>query len=113
MRRKIDIEFADKKYTVAPTFAVIEKIEQKFDLMSYLRSVQAYRVRVKDVAWILYCAITESGDDIQYPYIGDLVLSDFDGATVAATDIVTEAISAGPEKKSKKKAGAVSQDIQG
>ena len=113
MKRKIDIEFAGKKYTVSPTFAVIEKIEQKFDLMSFLRSVQGYRARVKDVAWILYCAITESGEEVQYPEIGELSLSDFDGATVAATEIVTEAVSAGPEKKSKKKAEEVNQDTPG
>ena len=108
MRRKISISFDGKTYYVTPNFAVVERIEQRFDFMSFLRSIQTYKAKTKDIAWVLYSAITESGYDEKYSDIGECVLSDLEGASGAAAEIVVEALGAGPEKRSKKKSAETS-----
>ena len=104
MKRKMTITFGGNDYSVVPSFAVIEQIEQRFDLITYLRSVQGMKTRIKDVAWVLFCALAESGEDVTYNDVGEMVLSDIQGATLAASQVVTEAIGTGPAKQSKKKA---------
>ena len=70
--------------------------------MSFLRSVQTYKTKVKDVAWILYCAINEAGNSVPYNEVGTLVIDEMGSASVYATEFVSEALSARPEKISKK-----------
>lgn len=106
MKRKIDIKFGDKEYTVSADFATVERIEGKFDMMGFLRSIQTYRARTKDIAWVLYCAVNEAGYDDKYKDIGEAVLDDLELATTAAAEIVASAFGAGPEKKVKKNASA-------
>lgn len=103
MRRKMEIVLGGKTYEVRADFATVERIEQRFDLMSFLRSVQTYKTKVKDVAWILYCAINEAGNSVPYNEVGTLVIDEMGSASVYATEIVSEALSARPEKISKKK----------
>lgn len=101
--RKIEVKFNDTEYTVAPNFAVIERIEQRFDLMSFLRSIQMAKTRTRDVAWVLFCALAESGYKDTYSDIGQLVLDDLETTTVAAAEIVSSALGAGPEEAEAKK----------
>ena len=110
MKRKIDISFGGKEYTVKADFATIDRIEQKFDMMSFLRSMQQYKARARDIAWVLYCALIEAGEKVQYNEIGDTVLDDFEACATAATEIVAAALGSGPEKVSKKKSEKVTQD---
>lgn len=103
MRRVIEITVGGKDYKVKADFATIERIEDRFDLMTFLRAIQAYKTRTKDVAWVLYCALSAAGYDVKYQDIGDVVLNDFEGCATAAAEIAAEAFGAGPEKQSKKK----------
>jgi hypothetical protein len=104
MRRSVDIAFNGKTYTVKPTFSTIERIEQRFDMLSFLRSVQMYRSKVKDVAWILYVVLSESGESLTYEEVGEVVLDDIAEATAAAGEVIAAAVSAGPEKMPKETA---------
>jgi hypothetical protein len=103
MKRKFDIAFSGETYEVSSNFAVVERIEQRFDMMSFLRSIQSYRAKTKDIAWVIYCALVEAGYDDAYSNIGEKVLSDIEGSTAAAADIISAALGAGPEKMPKKK----------
>lgn len=101
--RKIEVKFNDTEYTVAPSFAVIERIEQRFDLMSFLRSIQMAKTRTRDVAWVLFCALAEAGYKESYADIGQMVLDDLETTTVAAAELVSSALGAGPEEAPAKK----------
>lgn len=101
--RKLDITFSGNEYTVSPEFKVIERIEQKFDLMSFLRSIQMARAKTRDIAWVLYCALNEAGYKDAYSDIGQAVLDDLESTTVAAAELVSVALGAGPESQPKKK----------
>ena len=98
MRRRIGVTFNGREYQVSPSFAVIERIEQRFDLYSFMQSVAARSGRTRDIAWVLYCSLAEAGEDIAYADVGEIVLDDIGAAMAAAVDIVSAAISGGPEK---------------
>ena len=103
MRRKMEIVLGGKTYEVSADFATIERIEQRFDIMSFLRSVQLYKPKIRDIAWVLYSAVKEAGHELSYNEIGDMVLDDMEGASYYAAQIVSDALGAKPEKVSKKK----------
>lgn len=110
MKRTIDIKLGESEYTVKADFATIERIEERFDMMTFLRSMQSYKTKTRDVAWVLYCAIINAGYELKYADIGQSVLDDFENATTGAAEIVASALGAGPEKKSKKKSQAATPD---
>ncbi|MFA5703785.1 MAG: GTA-gp10 family protein [Advenella sp.] len=103
MKRKLTIEFGGESYEVSPNFDVIERIEQRFDLYSFMRSISTMQSRTRDIAWVIFCALSEAGEDVMYKDIGEIVLQDIGQATNAAAEIVSSAISGGPEKLPKKK----------
>lgn len=113
MKRTIQIEFGGTEYTVRPDFAVIERVEQRFDLYTFMRSVSSMHSKARDVAWVLYCALAEAGEDVTYRDIGDQVLTNIGEATNAAAEIVAGAIDGGPEKTPKKKSPTKTETPEG
>jgi hypothetical protein len=103
MKRRFEITFGGRSYQVAADFGTVERIEQRFDMMAFLRSVHTYHARYRDIAWVIYCAIVEAGYKETYKEIGELVMEDVEAAAGAATDIIGAALGGGPEKPSKKK----------
>ena len=103
MARKIDITIGGTAYQVAANFAVIERIEDRMDLFTFMRSAAANSPKMKDIAWVLYCALSEADHAIGYTDVGDMVLQHFGDAFGAATQIAAEAVAGAPEKPSKKK----------
>lgn len=104
MKRKVTIELGGRSYAVTPDFEVIGHIEDRFDLMSFINSFRMQKMKTKDVAWVLFCALSNIGEDLSYNDVGNIVLDDITQAQLAAIEIVTAAVNSGPEKPSKKKA---------
>lgn len=109
MKRKLTITFGGEEYEVSPVFSVIERIEQRFDLYTFMRSVSTMQSKTRDVAWVIFCALSDAGEDFTYNDVGELVLSDLGNATNMAAEIVAAAIDGGPEKTPKKKSGEKSE----
>jgi hypothetical protein len=98
---QLTVKFAGESFEVRPAFAVIEKIEQRFTLLDFLRSVN--NQKYSNVAWVLFCTFAGNGIKKTYEECGEYVIANLLDATLAATEIVSAAIGVGPEKESKKK----------
>lgn len=100
MTRTVEITIDGTEYTVACDFAVVERIEQRFDLMSFLREIQAYRTKIKNVAWVLHAGLLSADAKLTYNEVGEWARLNLEEATAAASKIVTAILNAGPEKQS-------------
>jgi hypothetical protein len=101
--RTVVIEFDGAEYTVPATFGTIERIEERINLFSFMRDASTNKPRIRDIAWVIFCALSQAGEKVSYADIGDKVLADFPTSYAAATLIAAEAVNGGPEKPSKKK----------
>lgn len=105
------ITVGGKEYTVRPDFATIEKIEQRFDIMTFMSTIMSQRPKLSQIAWVLYSAIVVYGHEVKYEDIGNAVIEDVEGCSVTAAELLSEMVSASPEKTGKKKAEE-KEDIQ-
>lgn len=99
MTREVEITLAGKTHNVSVTFEVVERIEQRVEIMDFLRDVQQYRARRKDIAWVLYAAL--SPFKYTYPTVGEMTIDYPEDAVVAATEIIGQIIKPAPEVKKK------------
>lgn len=113
MKRKFEITLSGETFEVSSTFAVVERIEQRFDMMSFLRSIQSYRAKMSHIAWVIFCATVEAGYDKTYTDIGELVQNDFQGGVSSASSVVENALNTGPEKMPKKKEAQETEESLG
>lgn len=88
---------------MSPNFSVLERIEQRFTVLDFLDEVRKSNTKLSNVAWVLFCAISESGEKLVYSDFGEVVMEHRTDAILAATDIAIAMMTAGPEKESKKK----------
>jgi hypothetical protein len=99
MKRTCLIDFDGKSVEVRVNFDFIDRVEERFDLMSFVNSVRANKPRIKDIAWVIYSALRASGINKEYSEVGQIVMDDFTNAAAAAGEIVLAALASGPEKK--------------
>lgn len=96
----IEVNLLGKVVEVKPDFAFVDRVEQRFDLLSFVRSMETGKPRMGDVAWILTCALRCGGvDDVDYIKVGNEVLSNQVDCFRIAGELVRSVLSAGPEKK--------------
>lgn len=103
MKRKIQIEFKGEIHEVIPSFAVMERIEQRFTLLDFARGVSVMNPKFSDVAWVLYSCLVENGIKVTHDDVGEYVMDERSKATESATEIIATMLDSGPEKVSKKK----------
>jgi len=101
-KRVVQFTYDGEEYEVTPDFSFIERIESRFTLLEFLKGAGS-NPKVSYIAWVIYCALTGSGQKVKYNDIGDWCAENLVDANLAATEIASAAFSGGPEKPSKKK----------
>jgi len=107
IRQPVKISVAGREYKVTPNFAFIDKVEERFDLVSFATRLEAGEFRISDIVHVLHSALVENGHDVDRNRLGDLILEnqDFDKAAQSCADLVGAVFGAGPEKELPENAG--------
>lgn len=101
-REPIELEFGGSTYRVKPSFRVLDAIEQRVGLAVVSNRLQVGDVRVSDLAWIVFSALTSQGiKDFDYYEVGEVMVSRKGGIAKAASfaaKLIEAALDTGPEE---------------
>lgn len=102
MVREIEITLAGEKHTVQVNFDVVQRIEQKIDLLEYATAIERQKIKISDTAWILYSALVHKNFTLQT--IGEIVMNTPADCHISALEIIYQIITPRSDKKKLEKA---------
>ena len=101
-RETVALEFGGNTYRVKPSFRVIDAIEQRIGLAVVANRLQIGDVRVSDLAWFIFSALSSQGiKDFEYYEVGEVIVSTKGGIAKAADfagRLIEAALDTGPEE---------------
>lgn len=100
--RTVNIDYNGTETEVKTDFSVIERVEQRFTFIDFLREVSSGNPKITSIAWVLYCALLSTGEQVQYSEIGQYAVDNFAEASMGATKIADACLTGAPEKSTKK-----------
>lgn len=88
INKEIQVELEGKTYNCKGTFELIERIEQRVNVMAFHNSLSLGSPKITDVAWVIYSALNLAGCQKNRIEVGESVLQDFTNYMMVAANLI-------------------------
>ena len=101
-RPKVELQFDGKEFSIKPTFASIDAVEQRIGVAMLSARMQMSDVRIRDMAAVIHgCLVANGHTEYTYAQVGEIILEEnngIDNAVDFASRFLEAVLAPGPEE---------------
>ena len=98
INKTVPLKFNGETYSIRADFELVEKIEQRIGLGTLSQRLVGGDIRVSDLAWVVFSALSANGEGAAYRQCGEHVIANIPAAAEFCGKLIEEILSAGPEE---------------
>lgn len=107
IRKEVKVPWEDGAVTCRPSFAFIDRVEQRISISVLARQMRSGQSRLSDVIWVIYSALSLGPlPSVSYGEVGEeMLLQDAQSVPQVASDLIEAALSPTRRRESEDNGG--------